>query len=421
MDYQNISLFVIGTELTKGIITDSHIKLMTSELTNIGYNILSATLLPDDGSILNSLKNCLDSSDIIIVTGGLGPTSDDITRNIIASLAGVNLTENQIELEKLKEKVGSNLNSANIRQIMIPEGFNPIKNENGTAPGFFGNIKKKERDIICVALPGPPKELQPMFYQSVLPYFKTLSGHNSDQRDEYSVFLIPEARLEECCKKYDSKNVLWATRFQSTKISLYLTGGTQDDRNNLINNLKKDFGEGIIVPGNFEAVDCLVETLKTKHFSVCTAESCTGGLLSKILTDKSGSSSWFWGGAATYSNDAKSKILKVDDDVLTNYGAVSKECAMQMADGIRNLSNSDLSISTTGFAGPTGGTEVDPIGTVWFGFSSSFRETAAVKIQFSIKSRDAIRRRASVAALILGNLYIAGVCILDIANSWQYT
>ena len=427
MKFSNVSLFVIGTELTCGIIQDKHIPLLSSELTHLGYSVKRAVIVPDDGTIEAGLEEAVKDSEVILVTGGLGPTSDDLTRQIIADLAQVPLEKNPVAWDEVYGRLGERIWGANERQAYIPKGFEEIPNPKGTAPGFRGFFKcaaqdGSYREVLLVAMPGPPVEMQFMFFHQVEPFLAKLAGHENLQRDEFSVYLIPEAKLEDVCEKCAIEGVQWGTRFQQFKISLYVSGASEEKRQAFEARLSQALGKGLMVPGELEAVDSLTGYLNENNLTISTAESCTSGLIAKTLTDKAGSSKWFWGGACTYACEAKTAMLGVSTELLADpkLGPVTPQCASQMAEGMRKLSNTSLAVSITGIAGPDGAQEGKPVGTAYLGFASSFRATEVVRVNISPNSRDAARRRFCVAMMILALEYAKGLSVVDMAKSWLY-
>lgn len=423
-----VSLFIIGTELTCGIIQDRHIPLLAGELSKIGCRIRRASIVPDDGSIASELDHAVLDSDAIIVTGGLGPTCDDMTRQAIADLSGVPLERNETAWNEVHSRLGDRIWGANERQAYIPRGFDVIPNPKGTAPGFSGRFRTKAdspedaHEVLVVAMPGPPVEMQHMFYNHVRPLFEGVCGCEKSGRDEFSVFMVPEARLEDLCEECAVEGVSWGTRFQQFKISLYVDGGSNEARKAFETKLSGVIGRGLLESGEHEAVDLLSQYLEAKGLTISTAESATAGLASKLLTDRAGSSSWFWGGAATYANEAKAKILGVDASILDDpcIGPVSEQCACQMADGIRRLSGTDVAVSITGIAGPGGALEGKPVGTAYIGLSSSSRGTTAVRVCVNATSRDSVRRKFAVAMMLLALEYAKGGSVVDMASSWVY-
>ncbi len=419
------AICIIGSELVRGIIQDSHGKTIATDLTRLGYTTTEITIVPDDGSIKRVLERLANSVDLIITTGGLGPTSDDITRDAIADLFGVDLKVDEAAREHLVSQVGSQLNDANLRQVMIPEGFSILPNGHGTAPGFC-------RPGSFFSLPGPPKEMLPMWNHFVLPNIKEgLGPIRIEERLEVSAMFVPESLLEEACASAVAlvaaelgidpvEMPVWGTRVQLYRISLYLQGGSDQTRRAVLAKLQEDIGEERLVIGDIQAVDILSSLLKERGLTVAGAESCTGGLTGTLLTDAPGSSSYFWGSMVTYANAAKERVLSVDHEILERYGAVSSQTVGEMAEGVLELSGVDATFSISGIAGPDGGSDDKPVGTVWFGFASPGRETEKVSLYFRPYTRDSVRRRAAVCAILLLEQYLKGNKLLDIVNQWQY-
>ena len=381
---KTVSIFVIGTELTSGVIQDRHIPLLAGELTKLGFCIRRASIVPDDGSISRELGHAVLDSGVIIVTGGLGPTCDDMTRQAIADLAGVPLERNETAWNEVYARLGDRIWGANERQAYIPRGFDEIPNPKGTAPGFKGSfpvrayspndsktdvseppIQKDVHDVLVIAMPGPPVEMQYMFYNHVRPFLARISGCKDLGRDEFSVYMVPEAKLEDLCEACAVGGVSWGTRFQQFKISLYVDGDCESSRREFEEKLSSVIGRGLFEKGEHEAVDLLSSYLEGKALTISTAESCTGGLIAKTITDYSGVSEIFSEGYVTYSNNAKMKNLGVLEKTLSSYGAVSEETAREMADGVRERSGADIGVSVTGIAGPGGGTKEKPVGLVY--------------------------------------------------------
>lgn len=411
------ALCLIGTELTRGIIQDGHTKLIASNLESLGYEVSQVIILPDDGTIREVLNGLAARNDVIITTGGLGPTSDDITRDVIAQAAGVKLYEDQAALKTLEELIRRPAGPANRRQVMIPEGFSVIPNPQGTAPGFTGFIGSSR--VFC--LPGPPHEMEWMLLHEVLP---ELSG----DRDGYMApleaitFLIPESQLEELCRQAaGDDHIHWGTRVQSLHISLYLSGASREVLEGMIARLQNLAGASRVRLGSDTLARRCIDQFRAQGVNVALAESCTGGMISKILTDEPGSSEILWGSFVTYANEAKTGMLKVQRETLAAHGAVSEEVVREMAEGALTCSGADAAVAVTGVAGPSGGSEEKPVGTLWFGLASTRRESVAVKWTWGYPRRDLIRRRSAVMALLLLEGYVKGEQVLDMVAHWQYS
>lgn len=423
--HATVSLCIIGTEITRGIISDKHGSLMARELTNLGYEVNRIVIVPDDGSLGPLLEQVVQEADIVLLTGGLGPTSDDMTRQVVADLAGVPLVQDEEAFQSLFERIGDRIHGANQRQVCLPQGYQIIPNPKGTAPGFSGLIHIKEgkdlaHDVLCFAMPGPPVEMHEMFYGRILPMLAERIGKNSIGRDEFSCFLTPESILEEICGECARDSILWGTRVQEHRISLYLNGGTPTSRDEMAKAIGERLGVGMLFKGNVEVMELLSDHLTANGMLVASAESCTGGLVGKLMTDKAGSSSWFWGSVVSYANRAKELLLGVPADTINQFGAVSEEVVLCMAAGLLERSDANLTISISGVAGPDGGSFEKPVGTVWLGFAGDVKPASAVKLVFSSYGRSSVRRRAAVAAILLGYFYAKGDDLLDIVRTWQY-
>ncbi|MCF7944908.1 MAG: CinA family nicotinamide mononucleotide deamidase-related protein [Spirochaetia bacterium] len=427
MKLKKYALCIIGTELTKGIIQDSHAKLLSSSLDILGISISRIVIIPDDGSISTVLRELLGQADGILCTGGLGPTSDDITRDSIAELAGVKLQVNEEAKKGLEQLIQRPVGQtdANYRQILIPEGFSVLPNPLGTAPGFFGEIQR----VSLFCLPGPPREMERMLSMEVIPRIKekiraTAADHSAflEQLEtlEASSFMIPESKLEELCSTCSVPGVVWGTRIQEMSISLYLRGGSRHDREKMLENLQRHTGKELVRTGSEGVAERLVALCQEKHIQLTFAESCTGGFLGKLVTDVPGSSSVLWGSFVSYANTAKQKMLQVSGETIQRYGAVSAETAKEMAEGALRNAEADISCAVTGIAGPGGGTLEKPVGTVWFALAGRDRQTIAVKWQFSYPRRDLIRKRTASAALLMCEAFINRVEVLDRVKKWQY-
>lgn len=408
------SLIMIGTEITRGIIQDRHGILLSRELTHLGVHVSEIISLPDDGTIGPVLKAMMKSSDIIIITGGLGPTSDDMTRNVIAESAGVPLVRDEDCWDFLYGKLGEKAFGANEKQAYIPEGFIAIPNRNGTAPGFYGY----GGNTLLISLPGPPREMEPMLYESVLPLIREKLDLPEAERDEYSSFITAEAKLEELYEEADP-SLEWGTRFQDYRISLYVSGSTAEKRNAAIARLRAMVGEDRIVDGDKEPLDLLIDALKAHDATIGCAESCSGGMASMLLTQRAGSSSFMLGSVTSYAPSVKHSVLGVSNDIIGKYGTVSAQCAEAMAEGAVSVIGSDYAFSITGVAGPDK-SEGKDVGTVFLGFAGKGRKTETASISFSSWGRDSIRKRSSVAAFILMAAYIDGRSPSEIASGWRF-
>jgi len=417
---------IIGTELVRGVIQDVHAKLISAEMTALGFSVEQVAIIPDDSGINRVLNDLVGNIDVVFTTGGLGPTTDDITRNVIAHAAGVDLVEDEAARAHLIKRLNRDPGDANLSQVRFPRGFSIIPNPVGTAPGFYGTITSpgsEQKNTLILSMPGPPVEMQEMFLVRALPIVKQIFHITQEQgRTEASVFLIPESPLEEACRVCAVPGVEWGTRIQPLRISLYLKSDNDGGRarNLMLEKLTAYLGPELVLPGDGMPYESLVSNLKEKGLVIAGAESCTGGLMAKILTDSPGSSAYFWGTAVTYYNSAKEHLLQIPREKIEQYGAVSRETVISMAEQILKISGVDAAYSISGIAGPDGGTPDKPVGTVWFGFSAKGRKASAVRMKFHAYTRASVRSRASLAAMLLLDSYLRGKEPLDIVSKWQY-
>lgn len=409
-------LFSLGTEITEGIIQDTHGKFLASELNSLGIRVEQICALRDGPDATTTLQEAIHGYDLIIITGGLGPTTDDITREAVASAAGVPIVYQEELFDAIERNYALSKAKANRRQARIPEGFTVIENHNGTAPGFWGVVNGS----LVAALPGPPRELRPMFFDSLKADIASFFHVEMREITEVSTFLIPEAILEDVCAELRPEAVEWRTRFQPYRISLYLEGGSSTERRAFVDGLKERFGDELVRDGEVEAFGLLSDAARSKGYTIAAAESCTGGLFGKLITDLPGSSEIFWGSFVTYSNEAKNNAVGVRERTLQDHGAVSEETVAEMAEGVRERSGADVALSISGVAGPSGGSEEKPVGTVCFGIAGEEFGVRAWTMDLGTR-RDIIRRRSAVAGALLAELAIRAPERLDIVEKWNYS
>ena len=409
------SIIALGSEITSGKIQDSHGKFLSSGLSKMGFEVDSIVLIPDDenvGYFIDTRKNKID---ILIITGGLGPTSDDLTREIIADTADVELVFQSSLWDALEKKFSGQHNESRKRQAYIPDGFTVLENYCGTAPGFYGLIGS----TLVFCLPGPPSEMQDMFKRTVAPLLVGKFNLTIPNTLHVSCFLMCESLLEDVCLEYDSRDITWGTMVGPYKISLYLQGGTSGGRLQFLHYLQDRFGKELVVMGDTHAAEILRAALKSTGTSLCAVESVTGGLISKLMTDIPGSSKIFWGSIVSYSDTAKHKLVGIKKETLENFSAVSKEAVEEMCGNILKLAEVDLSIAVSGYAGGPGDNSEDT-GTVWIAVKVVNRHLFASRFEFT-GSRDLIRRKTAVAAMLLAETALVGHERLDSSDHWQYS
>jgi nicotinamide-nucleotide amidase len=302
-----------------------------------------------------------------------------------------------------KRFTGRRLPETNRRQCAAPVGFALIENRHGTAPGFQGRIGA----AVVVALPGPPRELQPMFRESVLPLLGDLFTPVVLEDSQGTAHLIGESALEEALARCAVGGVAWGTRIADDRVAFYLRGGTAESREAFFAALRALVGETHIRRGDRGAAEVLHDALRASGTRIATAESCTGGLVGTWLTDIPGSSAVYVGGVVAYANETKRSLLGVQSAILERHGAVSREVVEEMAAGVLERTGADWGLAVSGVAGPDGGTPDKPVGTVWIAVRSRGGEGLTEGFHFP-GSRDAVRRRSASAACIMAECLIAG-------------
>lgn len=367
----NAEIISVGTEIILGDILNTHSRYLSQELAHLGINVYYQTAVGDNDKRFTSiLKTALNRSELIILTGGLGPTTDDITKEVACELLGVKCYLDENTLNKMRvyfENKGKTMSRNNIKQAMVPENSIVLENNYGTAPGFI--INKNGKTIVL--LPGPPRELRPMFEEKVKPYLKYNSKDVIISKN-LRVIGIGESALEpkisEIVKQINPTVALYA---KDGEVLIRVTAKSQTEQeaniliDETIDNLYTILGNHIYGINKDSLQQVLVEELLKNKKTIATAESCTGGMLASRLTEISGVSEVFHMGLITYENSVKRDLLGVSEKDLLDFGAVSEQVATSMAVGLYNKSKADFCVSITGIAGPTGETEEKPIGTVY--------------------------------------------------------
>ncbi len=417
----------VGTEITEGIILNTHLRFLGAELKKLGLPVARAVQIPDSLPLfLEELRRATGEGGLVIVTGGLGPTSDDLTRQAVAEVAGVPLDFQESIWEALQRRFpGRKLSETNRRQALVPRGFRVLANEHGTAPGFCGPAGA----ALVACLPGPPRELEPMFRRELEPVLLSRFSLAVPGELAATSLMVPESELEEALRAAAGGTaVSWGTRFCDDRIAFTLREGTEAERETIFARLQERYRPLRIRRGEVTPAGLLFAALKERGITIALAESCTGGLVGKMLTDLAGSSAVFWGGVMAYSNAAKERLLGVDGGLLARHGAVSREAARAMVEGllagaagtppvaraVHGVAPAGAGLAVTGIAGPSGGTPEKPVGTVWIAAAARGGSTLERRFRF-FGDRDGVRRRAAVAALLLAETVVAHTGWLD---SW---
>lgn len=406
-------LISIGDELLNGKKSDTNLLFIGSELQSIGIPLAGHVTVGDDKErIKEEFSHAWRKFDLIIVTGGLGPTHDDLTVSCISDFFRSPLRLNRKVLNSIKRIFnhrGKEMPESNIKQAYLPEISEPLRNSIGTAPGL---LIRKNGKIFC-SLPGVPAEMRAMFRNCLKPLLtESLSWHEEKviRSKTFCLAAVGESFVYEILQpvwekhfKADGEKVRLSYLPSPFEIHLGVNVMASDKRtaSRLLRKatevIRKAVGEFIYSDDGSSLPEKVSQILKQRRLTLSVAESCTGGLVSSMLTDVPGSSEYFIDSVISYSNKAKERFLGVKHQSLVEYGAVSREVAIEMARGIRKMSDTDIGLSTTGIAGPKGATKTKPIGLVWIGYSD--RESLdAVKFIFS-KDRIKNKEMMSKAAL----------------------
>lgn len=384
-------IFVIntGTELLLGDVRDAHLSFIAQQLLAFGQRILEQRTVEDGRAIAGTLEEIFPRADLIFVTGGLGPTSDDITRDLTAELLKLELQRDETVFSAIDRRLSTRkikITESIQRQSLVPRGGEVLPNDFGTAPGIFlrAGINPSIASPHIFLLPGPPRELQPMFTRYVVPMLRDLIPESGGVvRRLYRIVNMGESVVESAVgsKLLSIPNLEVGYCARPNEVDLRLLGwpAAVEEGERIVLEV---LGPSIFAQGNAGLEEVLVGLLVDQKATVAIAESCTGGLLANRITDVPGASGTFLAGYVTYSDEAKSDVLNVPKDLLSRYGAVSGEVAQAMAEGARNRSGSDYALATTGIAGPAGGSPEKPVGTVFIALSAKSAKPKAQKLFF---------------------------------------
>jgi nicotinamide-nucleotide amidase len=403
-----------GSELLLGLVTNTHLGYLAGELAPCGITVARQVCVPDGPPIREALAAALDRAELVFTTGGLGPTTDDITREAAAELLGLPLLPDEEILSGIRERFarrGLPMADRVARQAMVPVGTEVLPNPNGTAPGLYfpPGVLKSRRARHLFLLPGPPRELRPMVQDYVLPRLRAiLPASSMRERRIYRLTGIGESQVEERIgQKLEERGDLevgYCARPSEVDFRLI---GPVGPLNQVEPEIRAVLGEWIYSEGeSLEAA--IVRLLSEKHLTLATAESCTGGSLAGRITNVAGASEVFLAGYVTYANEAKESTLGVPSDLLAAHGAVSEPVAAAMAEGARRVSGAKFALSTTGIAGPGGGTESKPVGTVYLGLASEGHPTVVRRCYFPL-DRITFKHMTSSAALDLMRRQVLGL------------
>ena len=410
---KSAEILCVGTELLLGEVINTNAAYIAAKLADLGVSVYHQTVVGDNPARLRAeLSEALSRCDLVVMTGGLGPTYDDLTKETAAELFGKKLVMDERALDDIKTyftRTGRVMVESNAKQALVPEGSTVLYNMWGTAPGMIIEGTGELSGRCAILLPGPPREMRNMFDYYVIEYIAERSESRIVSKNIHLIG-IGESAAEEKLKDLigESTNPTLAPYAKDGEVRFRVTASakTTDEAEKMCDVLVqrvcesevKDFIYGVDV-GSVE--NAVVKELIRERETLATVESCTGGLIAKRITDLAGVSAVYLGGAVTYANEAKEKIVGVKHETLLAYGAVSEQTAREMAEGIRVALGADYGISTTGIAGPGGGTPDKPVGTVYIAVASK-DETRVKRLSLPpMRDREYIRTASATNALAL--------------------
>jgi nicotinamide-nucleotide amidase len=400
----------IGTELSRGELVNTNGPWIAAQLVALGFEVFEHAVVDDDRArIVAALERLTRTASIVVCTGGLGPTTDDVTTGAAASALGVSLRRDEASLEHIRrrfEKLGRTMSESNAKQADFPEGAEILPNPIGTAPGFSIRLGRS----LVFFLPGVPREMTRMFDERVTPRIRDLAPNDTHQV-RLKTFGLPESvvgeKLAGIEAAYEGVVIGYRAHFPEIEVKVLAKAASQVSARELCEKAAADvrarLGDVVYGEGDDTFASVVGRVLRNRGLTLAIAESCTGGLVGSMLTREPGASDFLLLDAVTYANSAKSRVLGVDEDVLRAHGAVSAEVAAAMAEGARRAASSDVALSLTGVAGPTGGSEAKPVGTVFFAVTGA--RGTEVKHRLFPGERSQIQTIAAYAGLQLLRKY----------------
>lgn len=390
MQKKKVAIISIGNEILLGKTVNTNLAFLGTELTRLGFEIAESVTIPDEEeAIKHYLNKYVNHYDIVMSTGGLGPTKDDITKSVIAQFFNKELIFVDAIWEKINQMFAFRkmpIPEVNRNQALVPQDFQILENDHGTAPGLF-----YEKDqTLFFAMPGVPLEMTHLFTDRITPILKShfaLSEYYINTLNTYGISESLTAEILDDLTFDDDVHLAWLP--QTGRVDIRVYGYHLAKCDQLYQEIKHRLKDYVWGENYSSLAEKLRQLLLSDQMTLSSAESCTGGLIQKLLTDQPGSSAYVAGGVVTYSNQAKQDLLKVKEETLNVFGAVSKECAEEMLIGLKKLFDTDFHISVTGIAGPDGGSDEKPVGLVYIGIS--FKDTQDIYQMRFIGTRDSIR------------------------------
>lgn len=401
-------IIAVGSELLTPSRRETNSLHVTQRLNELGIRVRRKWVVGDHpGDLRQSLQIAMEGSSVIVFTGGLGPTTDDITREVVAQTLGRRLLLDESILKRLEQRfrrLGLQMTENNRRQAYVPEAAEVLENPHGSAPGLF----LKEGSVLVFLLPGPPHELEPMVVNEVVPRIRKHLGVTSLPYRQLRVASLPESRVDSMAegiyRDYPDVETTILSSPGVIDLFFYWTGGAEaGDAGRVLDELtarlREAFGSSIFTDRNEGLEEVVGSLLRRRGLTLATAESCTGGWLGQVLTSVPGSSHYYRGGVVCYHDELKSRLAGVNETTLERFGAVSEAVVLQMAEGIRRRAGADYGLSVTGIAGPGGGTREKPVGLVYVALAGPDCQEAR-ELHFS-GPREVVRLRSARFALDL--------------------
>jgi nicotinamide-nucleotide amidase len=400
------AVLCIGTELTRGELVNTNGPWLAGSLTDAGFQVIEEVTVDDDKKrIIAALERLAGSVRIIVCTGGLGPTTDDLTTEAVAQALGVPLERDAASLESIRrrfEKLGRTMSESNAKQADFPKGAQVLPNPIGTAPGFSVQVGA----ATAFFMPGVPREMKQMFEEQVMPRIRELAPRDTAQI-RLRTFGLPESvvgeRLQGVELAFPGVTIGYRAHFPEIEVKVLARALSEAQARDLCQRatveVRGRLADVIYGTGEDTFPGVVGRVLRAKGYTLAIAESCTGGLVGHMLTREPGASDFLLVDAVTYANSAKTRLLGVDEDILRAHGAVSAEVAAAMAEGVKRVSGADIALSLTGVAGPTGGSEEKPVGTVFLAVAAAGATT--VKQRHFPGDRHQIQTLAAYAGLHL--------------------
>jgi len=407
-----------GDELTTGRIVDTNANWIADKLFEIGVELAGVLTVGDHHDrLVWAWRRALELGDVVISTGGIGPTADDLTSEVVAEVAGVPLVEDAEQaarIRRLFEAFGREMPANNLKQALLPRGATVIPNALGTAPGY----RLEHGDKHLVVLPGVPREMKPMMEETVLPWLVQLRGGDQVYLARvFQTFGLTESGLDEMVADAidpSEGRVSFRASFPEVSLRVVVHGRPEEEAARLealAARVRARIGPYVYGEGAVTMEEVVGRLLRERGLTLALAESCTGGLVGHRLTNVPGSSAYVRGALVAYANDAKEDLLGVRPETLAAYGAVSEETAGEMAAGARRALGASLGVSTTGIAGPDGGTPEKPVGTVCFGLAS---DAGVVTRRYQLwGTRDWVKLLASQVALDWVRRHVLGLPVTE--------